>query len=104
MNFHPKGPKRIAPKPPPPHRAGTFPIIAGEPGYNPAEAARLLRETRERYGVSIIKLARCSGVSGSMICRIERGSRGITRETLERLLTAIEPTPEEANLIRLSAG
>lgn len=104
MHMHSKGPPRKFPKPTPPRRATTFPILAPSIEYDPEAAGLLLREVREQYGVPIVALSRWSGVSESMITRIELGSRGIMRDTLEAILTALEPRPEEANLIRLRAG
>src|SRR5688572_6398333 len=53
-----------------------------------ASAARLLRESRTRAGLSQRALAKRAGTAQSAIARIERGQTSPTWDTLERLLKA----------------
>ena len=52
-------------------------------------AGTLLREARERAGITQQTLALRAGVSQAAISRLERGDRSLTLETLERLLLAL---------------
>ncbi len=50
------------------------------------DAAAIVRETRERHGLSQSRLARRAGTSQSFVSRVEAGTISPTVETLERLL------------------
>jgi transcriptional regulator with XRE-family HTH domain len=53
---------------------------------NPAE---LLRQTRERHGLSQRRLAHRAGTTQAVVSRIERGVASPSVETLDRLLGAM---------------
>ncbi|WP_299534232.1 helix-turn-helix domain-containing protein [uncultured Streptomyces sp.] len=60
------------------------------------EIGLLLRELRERAGLSQQRLEERSGISATHISRIETGkSRNVRRDTVNRLLDAMESTPED---------
>lgn len=50
------------------------------------DAGAIVRETRERHGLSQSRLARRAGTSQSFVSRVEAGTISPTVETLERLL------------------
>jgi transcriptional regulator with XRE-family HTH domain len=52
--------------------------------------ATLLREERERQGMSMTTLSRISGISQQMVSYVERGMRTPTLETLLRITDALE--------------
>lgn len=53
------------------------------------EAGELIRQARERHGLSQRRLALRAGTDQAAISRIERGETSPTVETLERLLAAM---------------
>jgi transcriptional regulator with XRE-family HTH domain len=53
------------------------------------EIVRLLREERERQGLSKYEISRRSGVSQSMLSLVERGLRNPTMELLLRIADGI---------------
>ncbi len=53
------------------------------------DAADLVRETRERHGLSQRRLARRAGTTQAVVSRIERGEASPSVDTLERLLGAM---------------
>lgn len=60
------------------------------------ELGPLLRELREKAGLSQLKLEERSGISATHISRIETGkSRNVRRDTVTRLLDAMEPDAED---------
>ncbi|MET9160630.1 helix-turn-helix domain-containing protein [Streptomyces parvulus] len=60
------------------------------------ELGPLLRELRERAGLSQLRLEERSGVSATHISRLETGkSRNVRRDTVNRLLDAMDPTTED---------
>ncbi|MER5555156.1 helix-turn-helix domain-containing protein [Streptomyces sp. NPDC002793] len=60
------------------------------------EIGPLLRELRERAGLSQLKLEERSGISATHISRIETGkSRNVRRDTVNRLLDALTPDTED---------
>jgi len=54
------------------------------------EVVRLLREARERRGVSKYALAERSGLSEQMIGYVERGARNPSLETVVRISAGLE--------------
>jgi transcriptional regulator with XRE-family HTH domain len=54
------------------------------------EVVRLLRDERERGGMSMNRLAEKSGLSQSMISYVERGMRNPTLDTLLRIANALD--------------
>jgi len=50
---------------------------------------RLLKETRERHGLSQRRLARRAGTTQAVVSRIEQGRASPSVDTLERLLAAM---------------
>ncbi|MER5629020.1 helix-turn-helix domain-containing protein [Streptomyces nitrosporeus] len=64
------------------------------------EIGPLLRELREKAGLSQLKLEERSGISATHISRIETGkSRNVRRDTVNRLLDAMEPNTEDRGRI-----
>jgi len=55
-----------------------------------AQVARILREEREKRGVSMTKLAERAGLSQQMVSYIERQMRNPTLDTLLRLTGALD--------------
>lgn len=53
------------------------------------DGARLIRQTRERHGLSQSRLALRAGTDQAAISRIERGQVSPAVETVERLLAAM---------------
>lgn len=62
----------------------------GQPKYEPEVNVRAWREHRR---LSLDDLVAKSGVSKSQIGAIERGDRGYTRDSLERIADALEIPP-----------
>jgi transcriptional regulator with XRE-family HTH domain len=64
---------------------------------NPVAVAfgQLLREARERSGLSIQDAATASGMAYSAFARLERGEREPTISTLQRLATALGCEPSD---------
>lgn len=55
-----------------------------------AEVARILREERERRGISMTVLAQRAGLSQGMISLVEREQRNPSLETLLRIAFVLE--------------
>ena len=55
-----------------------------------AEVARILREERERRGLSVNVLSQRAGLSRTMISYVEREDRHPTLDTLVRITEALE--------------
>lgn len=53
------------------------------------KVGRLVRETRERHGLSQSRLARRAGTTQAVVSRIERGEASPSVGTLRRLLAAM---------------
>ena len=54
-----------------------------------AEIVRLLREERERQGVSMLRVAQRAGLSQQMVSYVERGIRRPTLDTILRISAAL---------------
>jgi transcriptional regulator with XRE-family HTH domain len=54
-----------------------------------SEVGQLLKETRERHGLSQRRLARRAGTTQAVVSRIEQGAASPSVDTLERLLGAM---------------
>lgn len=66
--------------------------------------ADLLREYRERAGLSQVRLARLSGFDHSYLSRLERGHRAPTRAAVLRLAKALGLQPVERDRLLMAAG
>jgi transcriptional regulator with XRE-family HTH domain len=55
-----------------------------------SSVAQLLKEERERHGLSMTVLAARAGLSQQMVSYVERGMRNPTLDTLIRVTTAME--------------
>ncbi|MCS7293887.1 MAG: helix-turn-helix transcriptional regulator [Dehalococcoidia bacterium] len=64
----------------------------------------LLRQYRERVGISCSELARRAGLHYSYISRLEHGSRRPSLEAVERMVRALNLTAEECHALRVAAG
>ncbi|MCS7295801.1 MAG: helix-turn-helix transcriptional regulator [Dehalococcoidia bacterium] len=64
----------------------------------------LLRQYRERVGISCSELARRTGLHYSYISRLEHGSRHPSLEAVERMVRALDLTVEECHALRAAAG
>lgn len=53
------------------------------------DVGRLIRETRERHGLSQQRLARRAGTTQAVVSRIERGAASPSFDTVQRLLGAL---------------
>jgi transcriptional regulator with XRE-family HTH domain len=60
-----------------------------------SEVARLLKEEREKQGISLNSLAQKAGVNRQSVAFIEQGLRNPTLNTLFRLTLALEVEPED---------
>jgi transcriptional regulator with XRE-family HTH domain len=69
-----------------------------------AEFGGVLRDFRERLGVSQAKLAKLAEFDHSFISRLESGARMPTREAVDRLAAALRLEPEERDRLRNAAG
>ncbi len=65
------------------------------------EAGAIVRETRERHGISQSRLARRAGTSQSFVSRVEAGTISPTVETLERLLLVMGERLDVAGTVRI---
>jgi transcriptional regulator with XRE-family HTH domain len=55
----------------------------------------LLRQERERQGLSMTEVAERAGLSQQMVSYVERGMRNPTLDTLLRMAQALETDPSE---------
>lgn len=60
-----------------------------------SQVVRLLKEEREKRGISLNLLAQKAGVSRQTVAFIEQGLRNPTLNTLFRLTSALEVEPEK---------
>lgn len=65
------------------------------------DAGRIVRETRERHGLSQTRLARRAGTSQSFVSRVEAGTISPTVETLERLLLVMGERLDTRGTVRI---
>lgn len=64
--------------------------------------SRKLKKLRDRIGKTQKDIARETGLTRSLIGKIERGERGITRDNVERIADAYEVGPEVIDRIRVA--
>jgi DNA-binding XRE family transcriptional regulator len=71
-----------------------------------SQVVRLLKEEREKRGISLNLLAQKAGVSRQTVAFIEQGLRNPTLNTLFRLTSALEVEPEKiiARARKLAGG
>jgi transcriptional regulator with XRE-family HTH domain len=60
-----------------------------------SQVARLLKQEREKRGISLNLLSQKAGLSRQTVAFIERGLRNPTLNTLFRLTSALEVEPEK---------
>lgn len=65
------------------------------PDEGPASIADLVRRFRNRHGLSQAELAAAAGVSDGMIGNVERGTRNLGAETVDRVADALDLTDGE---------
>lgn len=65
------------------------------------DAGTIVRETRERHGLSQARLARRAGTSQSFVSRVEAGTISPTVETLERLLLVMGERLDVSGTVRI---
>jgi len=65
------------------------------------DAAAIVRETRERHGLSQSRLARRAGTSQSFVSRVEAGTISPTVETLDRLLLVMGERLDVTSTVRV---
>lgn len=70
-----------------------------QPGFGPA-----LRRLREARGLSKADVARRCGVDPSHITRLEQSERGVSRDLVEKLATALEAARREELELLQEAG
>ena len=71
-----------------------------------ATGGRLVRKLRHLRGISMSELGRRSNLSHAVISRIERQLKGYMpdRDSVEGIIAALRPTPEEADELRMFYG
>lgn len=65
------------------------------------DAGVIVREVRERHGLSQARLARRAGTSQSFVSRVEAGAISPTVETLDRLLLVMGEQLDVAGTVRI---
>jgi transcriptional regulator with XRE-family HTH domain len=67
-------------------------IVASNKSYQVVcvRVAQILRQEREKHGLSMNLVAQRAGLSQQMVSYVERGMRNPTLETLLRIATALE--------------
>lgn len=65
------------------------------PQKDPAELSNHIRRFRTRKGWTILELAEKTGISGSLLAKIELGLRGLNVRNLEKIAAALKVQPSE---------
>ncbi|MCC7021835.1 MAG: helix-turn-helix transcriptional regulator [Thermomicrobiales bacterium] len=74
------------------------------PASQPEELGKMLARFRNERGLAQKQAAELAGIDNSTLSRLESGGRGVSRETLDRLLDVLQLTRRQRLDVLVAAG